>query len=73
MHRSITIVGLIVAFIGTLTSAFNIQLPYTPEEIEKALTVLVTLIGLAVAWYGRWRKGDVSFFGKRFTPTQPPM
>ena len=71
MNRSLTIIGLIVSLVGTLVNTFHIPLPYTMDEIEKALTVIATLLGIVIAWIGRYRHGDITLFGKKLRMLQP--
>ena len=61
---SITIVGLIVTILGFLAKWFNWDLP-AGEDLTQFITAVVTLGGIALAWYGRYRKGDITLVGAR--------
>lgn len=61
---SVTIIGLVITILGFLAKWFNWNLPGN-DEIEQFLTAIVTLAGIVIAWFGRWRKGDISLFGIR--------
>ena len=63
-----TIVGLVITIIGLLAKWFKWPLPAN-DEMEQFLTALVTLAGIALAWYGRVRKGDITWYGVRKAST----
>jgi hypothetical protein len=63
-----TIIGLVITIIGLLAKWFSWNVP-GQEELDQFLTALLTLIGIALAWYGRVRKGDVTWYGARKSPT----
>jgi hypothetical protein len=62
-NYSLTYAGIIAAAIGYVFQSFSVPLPFTNEEIEKAITTLVTLLGLIVALIGRYRHGDIQWNG----------
>lgn len=66
MNRSFTIRGLVITFIGFIFQQFEIEVG--EEDLEIFLNVFFAFLqlgGLLLAWYGRWRKGDITLFGKR--------
>jgi hypothetical protein len=55
MNYSMTFVGIITIVLGLFIE---------DAQIVSALAGdIVTVIGLAVTWYGRWRQGDVTIVG----------
>ena len=66
---SLTIAGLIVAVLGRIAQSLGYNLNVSQESLVQAVTVFVQLAGLFIAWYGRYRKGDISLLGKRLTNT----
>lgn len=63
MKYSVTLAGLITAAAGYLAQLVNVSFPFTNDDIEKAITIIITLGGLLIAAYGRLRKGDIKFPG----------
>ena len=55
MNYSMTIVGVIVM----IASQFAPEMEVQSVEVETILAA----IGIIVAWYGRWRAGDISIVG----------
>lgn len=53
---SLTIIGLLAVI---LSQVFDAQIA------NDLAADLVTLVGILVAWYGRWRKGDLTWYGAR--------
>lgn len=49
---SITITGLIILLVSQFVPA---------EEVETVMEA----VGIIIAWYGRYRLGDISIFGSR--------
>ena len=67
--QSLTITGLIVAILAIVFQ--KIGLPITDgvmnDLIQKILelsTQVAEVLGIILAWYGRYRQGDVNPFGK---------
>ena len=58
---SITIIGLIVSVVGKLSDSVGITIG--TEELTSFINVALQLGGVAIAWFGRWRQGDISVFG----------
>lgn len=67
---SLTYAGIITAAISYLFQLFNVQLPYANQEIETALSVVITLGGLIIALVGRYRAGDLTWNGWKL-PNSP--
>lgn len=64
MNYSLTYVGVLVSLIGTLARWFNWHVPWTDsDDLAQFLQGIVTLVGLTIALYGRWRRGDISALG----------
>jgi hypothetical protein len=62
-NYSLTYAGIIAAAVGYVFQSFSVPLPFTNEEIEKAITTIVTLLGLIIALVGRYRRGDITWTG----------
>jgi hypothetical protein len=60
---SITISGLIVALLSWLVGQSGETIP--SEQLVSFVDTFGILIGAVLAWYGRWRKGDITVFGAR--------
>ena len=60
---SLTIKGLIVMIFGLLLKYLEVELPI--ESLNIFVEVLLTLGGALTAWYGRYRKGDITILGTR--------
>ena len=54
-NYSMTITGIIVMILSQFAPEMEVQ----SVEVETILAA----IGIIVAWYGRWRQGDVSIVG----------
>ena len=61
MKFSLTQAGIYVSVIGFLVQMFKLNI--ASEEITQLVTSVITLVGLGVAWYGRYRKGDITVLG----------
>ena len=58
---SLTQVGVYVSIIGFAVQFFKLNIG--SEEITQAVTAVITLVGLGTAWYGRYRRGDLTIAG----------
>jgi len=60
---SVTIVGILVMFLSNIMD--SLDLPIVQDDLVATVNTLILLVGGLVAWYGRWRKGDITWYGKR--------
>ena len=60
---SLTITGIVAMLLGKFMEMSNV--PVGNEEITSFISTGVQIIGAAVAWYGRFRIGDINIFGLR--------
>lgn len=60
---SVTITGLIVTILSAIVVQSNIDIPQ--ENLNSFVETFGILIGIVIAWYGRFRQGDISIFGTR--------
>lgn len=60
---SVTIAGLIVTLISIIAKWLDWNVPWTSDELSEFLVGFLTLAGLIIAWFGRWRKGDIGLLG----------
>lgn len=58
-----TYIGLVVSLLGTFLPKVGVVLPN--EELTTTVSALVTVIGALWAFWGRWRKGDLTVVGTR--------
>jgi len=61
---SATIAGLISAILAVIVGSEAVDVP-TTEELEATIATVWLLGSLLVSWWGRVRKGDVTWWGKR--------
>jgi len=64
-NMSVTISGLISMAIAWFFREANVEV--MPEQLQNFLEVVWLGISAILIWYGRWRKGDINFFGGRKT------
>ncbi|MDI6820922.1 MAG: hypothetical protein QMD65_01960 [Patescibacteria group bacterium] len=60
---SVTQIGNYVALTSFILGLFKINI--ATEELSQAFTAVFVLVGLAISWYGRFRKGDLTPIGRR--------
>lgn len=66
MNYSLTQTGNLVALAGLLGTVLNyFGVNIASEELEKLLTAAAVLVGIIVAWIGRYRQGDLTPAGFR--------
>ena len=61
--QSLTITGLIVILLVWLFEHSGIDIG--SEQVQNFIEVIVALVGIATAWYGRWRQKDISILGRK--------
>ena len=62
-NYSVTYVGIIIMLVSFLFRQMDI--PLLPAEVEGWVMNTGQIIGALIAFYGRWRRGDVKWFGGR--------
>jgi drug/metabolite transporter (DMT)-like permease len=60
---SLTYLGLIVSMLGYLAQFLGIRVG--PEQITTTVETIVIFVGALIAFYGRFRKGDVKWYGTK--------
>ena len=60
-NQSLTILGLVVILIGYLFQVSGVDV--APDKIQTAIEVIWQGIGILISWYGRYRQGDIKWFG----------
>lgn len=58
-----TYIATVVMFISSLLGMFQVQLPYTNEQISEAVFIIATTLSAIKVLYERWKRGDVSTLG----------
>jgi hypothetical protein len=66
---SLTIQGLLVILISLLLKIFHI--PFVPSEVDKTVSSLLEVVGIGIAWYGRYRQGNITVFGRKLKAQFP--
>lgn len=60
---SLTQVGNYVVLASILVSLLKLNI--TEAELQTVAEAIVALVGVGMAWYGRYRKGDLTLLGAR--------
>ena len=60
---SFTLQGLLVAILGSLLTKFGI--PNVPEQVAQVVSALITIGGWVAVWWGRYRQGGITWYGKK--------
>ena len=60
---SITFIGLITTLVGFLFQQSGVNI--APDKIQTTIEVITQAVGLVIIWYGRFKQGDVRWFGKK--------
>lgn len=63
MNFSLTQTGNYVALISFILGLFSVNI--ATEEISSFVESAAVIIGLAISWYGRYRKGDLTALGNK--------
>ena len=59
---SLTQAGNAVALAGLISTVFQF---FGVELAPKELETVIIAVGIAISWFGRWRKGDLTLAGFR--------
>lgn len=63
MNFSLAQAGVYVTILSFIFQVFKINI--ATEEVTSFVEAALTIVGLAMAWYGRYRKGDLTKLGFR--------
>lgn len=55
-NYSVTLIGVLTVLLSNFIS---------PEIAGELASDIVLVIGIIVAWYGRWRQGDITWYGMK--------
>jgi len=58
-----TLVGLLITLLGF--AAQWLQIDADQEQLAQVAGAIATFVGIAWAWYGRYRQGDIHWYGKK--------
>lgn len=61
MDYSVTYIGILVVVLTKLATLLGLQIG--TAELTSVATTLVMFAGALIAFYGRWRQGDINLFG----------
>jgi hypothetical protein len=53
--------------LGAIAKQINHQFPVSEQELANAISTGVQIIGLILAYAGRVRQGDISWWGKKLS------
>ena len=62
--QSLTMVGLGVMILGFIFSKMGV--PIAEGNLEITIITLVKIVGGITIWYGRFRQGDITFWGAKY-------
>lgn len=62
-NMSVAQSGNYVALIMVISQLLELDLD--EGQVTEAVLAVGTLVGIALSFYGRWRKGDLTLFGTR--------
>lgn len=62
---SLTISGLIVLVVSMLAQQAGFDVQLDEGSVDTTLATLAQVFGILMAWVGRFRQGDVRWFGAR--------
>ncbi len=68
MNRSLTVTALFASLLLVILQNSGIEI--TNVQVEHFIYVLAQIISLVLAWYGRYRAGDITWYGSK-KPVQP--
>lgn len=63
MTFSLTQSGVYVSLLGFLVKILGLNIG--TEELTSLVEAVLTIVGLGMAWYGRYRRGDLTALGSR--------
>ncbi len=74
MNYSVTFIGLLAGLVafGLDKSGYH----FAPEQVQNAIEVILAVGGAILGWIGRYRHGDITWYGKkiyRVTSTYHPI
>lgn len=64
---SFTIGSLIAVVLATLAKSAGLDTPVEAADVETSFATLVQLGAFILAWYGRYRQGDVKWYGRKIS------
>jgi hydrogenase/urease accessory protein HupE len=64
-NYSMTIAGILAMVLGAIAKQLNRQLPASEQDIANAITTVIQVLGLLLAYIGRVRQGDITWYGAR--------
>lgn len=70
MNFSVTIAGLIIFGVTWVAKQLGVEAP-SHESLETTIATVVQVFGLLMAWYGRYRQGDITWYGAKLNHSEP--
>lgn len=62
---SLTIISLLVLILNNLARWAELEVEFVESEVQAAVQALISFFSILGIWYGRVRKGDVTWYGVR--------
>jgi len=63
MTYSLTLQGLAIAVVGTIIKAGGSDMPH--DQVAAWVATTVQIVGALIAYYGRVRQGDITWYGAK--------
>lgn len=63
MKQSLTITGVFITLIVFLGQQVGVDVVRT--DIQTTIETIAQIVGIGIAWYGRYRHGDISILGQK--------
>ena len=66
-NYSMTVAGVLAMLLGAIAKQINHQLPVTEQDIANTVTTIIQVLGLLLAYIGRVRQGDITWYGRKIS------
>lgn len=62
---SLTIGGMIVLVLSFVARTAGLDFHIPGEQIDTSIATIGQVLGLLMAWYGRYRQGGITWYGRK--------
>jgi len=66
-NYSATIAGILVMVLGAIAKQINIEFSITEQDLTNVLVTIIQILGLFLAYLGRVRQGDITWYGRKIS------
>ena len=66
-NYSMTIAGVLAMVLGAVAKQINHQLPVSEQDLANSISTVIQILGLFLAYIGRVRHGDITWYGARIS------